>query len=112
MSPVGIMTEAALSVAANAVSANIFDGDLFEYVNGPALVRMRAAASAAGLLLTLILNGRTVCQDQEVSQANRWPVLPDDLVGEFPFEGGRIFATLRNRTAGALTINIVTEVIQ
>ncbi len=107
-----IMTDAALSVAANAVSANIYAGKLAEYVQGPAIVRIRAAAAAAGLLLTLLLNGRTVVQDQEFSQANRWPTLPDDLVGEFPFEGGRIFATVRNRTAGAVTFNQVTEIIQ
>ncbi len=109
---VQIMTDAALSVGANAVSANIYSGKLAEYVGGPAIVRVRIAAAAAGLLLTLLLNGKVVVQDQEVSQANRWPILPDDLVGEFPFEGGRLFATIRNRTAGAVTFNHVTEVMQ
>lgn len=107
-----IMTDAALSVAANAVSANIYAGKLAEYVAGPTMVRIRAAAAAAGLLITVLLNGENVIQDQEISQANRWPTLPDDLVGEFPMPvGGRLFATVRNRTAAAITFNQVTEVI-
>lgn len=109
---VQVMTDAALSVAANAVSANIYAGKMAEYVNGPAIVRIRAVISAAGLLFTLVMNGRTIVQDQEILGTGTVPLLPDHLIGEFPFEGGRLFATVRNRTAGALTISQVTEVIQ
>ncbi len=112
MATTGVMSDPALSVAANAVSANIYAGKLHEYVNGPAVIRVRASAAAVGLQMTLLLNGRTVIQDQAISQSNRWPVMPDDLVGEFAFPGGRIFATMRNTTAAAITFNQVTEILQ
>lgn len=109
---VQVMTDPALSVAANSVSANVTAGKLAEYIRGAAVVRIRAAASAVGLQVTVLLNGRVMVQDQAISQANRWPVLPDDLVGEFPFEGGRIFITYRNTTGAAITVNDVIEVLQ
>lgn len=106
-----VMTDAALSVAANAVSANIYAGKLGEWVERPSIVRVRAAAAAVGLLFTILAAGVVKVQDQEFSNANRWPLLPDDLLVEFPFRGGRLFATVRNRTAGAVTFNQVTEII-
>jgi hypothetical protein len=106
----GVMTDAALSVAANAVSANIYAGKLYEFV-GPCTVRVRISGSATGLQATLLANGVAVVQDQAISQSNRWPVLPDDMIIQFPFDGGRLIMTLRNTTAGALTFNHVTEII-
>ncbi len=108
--PYGIMTDSALSVAANGTSANIYAGKLYEF-SGPTFVRVRISAAAAGLNATLLANGVAVVPDQAVSQSNRWPILPDDLLIQFPFGGGRLVLTLRNTTAAAITFNHVTELI-
>ncbi len=108
--PYGIMSDAALSVAANATSANLYAGKLYEFT-GPTLVRIRMSAAAAGLQATILANGVAVVPDQAISQSNRWPILPDDLLVQFPFQGGRLIATVRNTTAAAITFNHVTEVI-
>jgi hypothetical protein len=106
----GFMSDSALSVAANGVSANLYAGKLYEFV-GPCTVRVRISAAAAGLQATLLANGVAVVPDQAVSSSNRWPVLPDDMVVQFPFDGGRLIMTIRNTTAGAITFNHVTEII-
>lgn len=108
----GIMTDSALSVAANAVSANIYAGKLYEFLTRPSIIRIRASASAVGLNFTLLVGGVAYMNDQAISQSNRWPVLPDDLVGQFPgAAGARLIGTYRNTTGGALTVNDYTEII-
>ena|SRR5437899_6516156 len=107
-----IMSDAALAVAANAVSANIYAGKQAEFITRPSVVRVRAAASAAGLNMSLLGGGIQVVNDQPISQANRWPVLPDDIVTQFALTGpnDRLLGTFRNTTGGALTVNHVTEI--
>jgi hypothetical protein len=106
----GFMSDSALSVGANAVSANVYAGKLYEFT-GPTFVRVRCSAAAVGLNATLLAAGIAVVPDQAVSQSNRWPVLPDDILTQFPFAGGRLILTFRNTTVGAITINHVTDLI-
>jgi hypothetical protein len=108
----GVMTDAALSVAANAVSANVYAGKLYEFPPRPSIVRVRISAAAVGLNATLLIGGVSIVNDQAISQSNRWPILPDDLVIQVPVRAGaRLVLTLRNTTAGAITFNHVTEVL-
>jgi hypothetical protein len=108
----GIMTDSAVSVAANAVSANLYAGKLYEFPPRPSILRVRLSASAAGMNATLIVGGVSIVNDQAISQSNRWPVLPDDLVIQIGVrQGSRLILTLRNTTGGALTTNHVSEVI-
>lgn len=106
----GVMTDSALSVAANATSANLYAGKIYEF-SGRSVIRVRMSAAAAGLQATLLANGFAVVPDQAISQSNRWPILPDDLLVQFRFAGGRLFLTVRNTTAAAITFNHVTELI-
>lgn len=107
-----IMSDAALSVAANGVSANVYQGKVCEFVNRPSIVRVRVSGSAAGLNATLVIGGRVVVNDQPINSANRWPILPDDLLTEHgALAGSRLILTFRNTTGGPLTVNHMTEVI-
>lgn len=107
-----IMSDSALSVAANSVSTNVYAGKVAEIVMRPSLLRVRVSASAAGLNATLIVGGRVVVNDQAINSANRWPILPDDLLTEHGVApGSRLILTFRNTTGGALTVNHVSEVI-
>lgn len=99
------------SVAANTTVDNVMSGKLHEFLPVPSVVRLSCVASAAGIRATLIIGGEVVVDSQEVSGANRYPILPDDIVGEGAgFRGDRVVLRLQNTTAGALTVNSVVDV--
>jgi hypothetical protein len=104
------MTGQAVSVAANAVSANQLAGQLYEFLDRPAGVLLCACSSAVGINATLIIGGVAVLNDQPISQANRFPIIPDDIVTEEGPVTGRMILTFRNTTAGALTVNFSLDV--
>jgi hypothetical protein len=107
-----IMSDSALSVAANATSANIYAGKIAEFPALPSLIRIRISAAAAGLNATLLIGGKSQVNDQPISSSNRWPILPDDLLLQTNAPAGaRLILTIRNTTGGAVTFNHVTEVI-
>lgn len=96
----------ALSVAANATTANLLAGLSYEFLPSPAHIIVGAAAAAAGLNLTLLVgNGITVVDDQAISQANRFPVLPDDIMFEDDVPAGRMLARVRNTTGAAVVLS-------
>jgi len=101
----------ALSVAANATSANIMAGNLYEILQRPSIVEFGMVSSAQGILATVMLGSQVLMQDQEISGANRFPIIPDDwLLKGVGRAGDKIYITLRNRTAGPLTINVILNI--
>ncbi len=109
---VGVMSDPALSVPANSVSANIYAGKPFEFISPGTVLRVRMSAAAVGLQSTILAGGAYLMLDQAISQSNRWPVLPDDMTLQTDVPGGgRLIHTVRNTTVGAITFNHVTEVI-
>lgn len=111
------LTDAARSVAANAKSANVLADKAGRILTVPSAVRVYAAASAAGMRMSILVSSpggvETVLDDQEISRANRFPIIPDDLVHEFGAGAGsydELMIFLRNTTAGALTADIVVDI--
>jgi len=95
------MSGSQLSVGANAVSANVLAGLLHEFLDRPALITLAAAAAAVGIRTTLLIGGFSMVQDQDISLANRFPILPDDVVTQE--QGiGRMILTFRNTTGAAI----------
>lgn len=93
-----------LSVAANAVSANVLAGQQFEFMPGNAQVTLSVAGSATGLRVSLLAGGVTLINDAAINTANRFPLIPDDVIAQEMIPGGsRLLLTFRNSTAGALT---------
>lgn len=98
------MAENNLSVLANAVSTNRLAGLLHEFLDRPANVLLAAACAAVGLNCSLLIGGVAVVNDQAVSQANRFPTIPDDVVTEE--QGiGRMVLTFRNTTGVAIIVH-------
>jgi len=100
------------SIAANSRSANVLAGEQFEFLPKPSLVRMRAAAAAAGIKCDLQIGSQTVISNGVVPGTNRFPVVPDDSLVEF--SGGRserLFLTYTNTTGGALVVQTVIEIL-
>lgn len=92
------------SVAANTTIANVLTGKSQEFVPEPSIVRLFMTGSAVGLFVTFLCGTEVVVEDQEVSSANRFPLVPDDYVAECgAIRGDRIVIKVRNSTAGAIT---------
>lgn len=92
------------SVAANTTTANVLAGKAMEFVQEPSVVTVGIAASAVGLMATVVVGSEVVVDDQEVSSINRMPQFPEDVLAEGgAFASDRITVRLRNSTGGAIT---------
>jgi hypothetical protein len=86
-------------------------GSLYEVLARPSIVEFGMTASAVGILATILLGGETLMQDQEISGANRYPIVPDDWILKAAGRAGaKIYITYRNRTVGALTVTQVLNI--
>lgn len=93
------------SVAANGVSGNVLAGSIVELINRPSQVRFYVVGAATGLKATINSGAETLMEESDVSQANRFPIDPDDLVvRDVAMPGDRLGLNLRNTTAGALNV--------
>lgn len=98
------------TLAANAVSANVASGKLYEAVPENSAVRLYATSSVADSRVSLSVGGQQVINDELLSGANRFPVIPDDLVTEVGgFAGEKIFLTFRAVTAASIKWLIALE---
>lgn len=99
------------SVAANAKVDNILTGKIEELVTTPSLISVAAIASAVAMRMTIVAAGVVLMDDQELSGANRFPNLPDDVIAQFALTGptDRVVISLRNTTAGAITVNTAVD---
>jgi hypothetical protein len=100
-----------VAVAAGAVVPNVLAGQLEEFVRRPSAVRFMACGSAVGFTGTAIIGNSIIVQDQLVSFANRYPVVPDDTLAEHGAKPGtRLIMTFRNTSVGVLTITWVVDI--
>lgn len=91
-----------VSVAANAVSANVLSGQLYEFVEAGTPVTVSVTGSVTGLRTSFIC-GVPLINDQAINLQNRFPLVPDDIIHSGLVPGGRMVLTFRNTTAGAIT---------
>lgn len=104
------MQEGNLSVAANSTSTNRCAGLTHEFLDRPAALIVAAAAAAVGLNLSFLVAGVALVDDQSVSQANRFPLVPDDIVASEEVDGGRLILRFRNTTGGAIIVHWMIDV--
>lgn len=103
------MSESQLSVGANSVSTNRVAGLLYEILDRPATVLLSAASAATGINCTFLIGGVSVVNDQAISRANRFPIIPDDVVTEE--QGmGRLVLLFRNTTGAAIVVDWAIDV--
>jgi hypothetical protein len=99
------------SVGANATVDNVLAGKIYEFAPQNSIVALAATASAVGMRVSLLIGNEVQVDDQEISSANRFPILPDDFVVRGgALRGDRLVLRLRNSTAGALTVNTALDV--
>lgn len=97
------MMQDSISVGANSLSANVLAGKLFEFVPAGANITLSATGSATGLRISFVASLVQLLNDEAMSTANRFPLIPDDIVLNQRVGAGRLLLTFRNTTAGALT---------
>lgn len=104
------MTVKDLSVAANAVSANVVSGQLYEFLSRRTKLVIAAAGSAVGLNMSVSVGGIILMNDQPISDINRFPQIPEDISLVEIAGPGRMIITFRNTTGGALTVEAVIDI--
>lgn len=93
------------SVAANASSGNVLAGDIIEFPERPSRIKIFAAAAAVGLVATARTGSRTMMPESAVSQANRFPLDPDDrMVQDVALPPQRLQLEFRNTTGAAIIV--------
>lgn len=92
-----------ISVPANAVSANVLAGQLYEFLEAGTFVTLSVIAGATGIRTTYIC-GVPLINDQAIRfrAAADFPLIPDDVLLNNAVPGGRQVLTFRNTTAGAI----------
>jgi hypothetical protein len=104
------MQESNLSVAANGTTTNRLAGLTHEFLDRAAAIVFAAAAAAVGLNCSLLVAGTALVDDQSISQANRFPILPDDTVASEALSGGRMLLRFRNTTGAAIIVHWLIDV--
>lgn len=100
------MNIAGQAIAANTTTANLLAGMSYEFLPQPAHLVLAAVAAAAGIQSTfLVANGITVVDDQPISTANRFPILPDDVLFEDDVPAGRLLLRFRNTTGAPVNLS-------
>jgi hypothetical protein len=92
-----------VSVPANAVSANVLSGQLYEFVPPGINVTVSCTGAVTGLRATFIC-GVPLINDQAIGLQNRFPLIPDDIIQNGPVPGGRMVLSFRNTTGAAIIV--------
>lgn len=100
------MNIALTAIPANATTLNLLAGLSYEFLGQAAHIVLAACASATGINCTfLVANGITVVDDQPISTANRFPIIPDDILFEDDVPPGRLLLRFRNTTGAAVNLS-------
>jgi len=104
-----------VSVAANAVSANVLAGSPFEFVAQPSLIKLattQAGAAASDITGVFQVGGESLLQSGNVSDRSAFPTFRDDLLVETGGQSGeRLFLTFANTTGGALVVSFLLDIM-
>jgi len=102
-----INTQTALSVTANAKTADLVSGQ-YEFV-GKGKFTIAALGSATGMNVELRVGGITIIADQPIPWTGTAGTLSiaDNVMASQTLNGGRVELFLRNTTGGTLTTDLI-----
>lgn len=92
-------------VALNSTTGNLLAGDINEFLGLAAVVSLFVTSDLVGIRAQLLIGADVTIDDQPVSNANRFPITPDDFLsrgGGLP--GDRLTLRFRNTTGVALVV--------
>jgi hypothetical protein len=91
-------------VLANTTSVNLLTGDINEFLGRNSVISLFCTGSAIGLRAQLLIGKDVAIDDQAISDANRFPITPDDFLARGGgFQGDRLTLKFHNITGGDLT---------
>jgi len=77
-------------ILADTTSVNLLTGDINEFLGRASVVSLFCTGSAVGLRAQLLIGKDVVIDDQPISDANRFPITPDDFLSRGGgFQGDR-----------------------
>lgn len=98
------------NLAANSKSANILAGNINEFTQRVAAVKVYTIASASGVRMTILADKDVVMDDQEIPAIGTSLVVPDNIIAQFAVGGGTRLAIFLRETAGVATTDVLTRV--
>ena len=102
------------ALTANQVTTNLVTGVAeVEWTRYPGILRLSGSESltTGGALVTLNVGGRLILDEVPLGGANRSPVLPDDIIGQWPVRGGQqVILKIRESLGGTPTYFIQADI--
>ncbi len=100
------------SIAANATVENLIAGSQFEFSPFNATVEFAVVAAAVGVVADISTGADVIAESMSVSNANRFPILPDDFIAiDITRTGERIKLRVRNTTGAAIVVNFCVRIM-
>jgi len=97
-----------ISIAANALVANIISGQMVEFLPTDSYVQIALNQAVTGLIATVKADQDLILEDTGSSNLlvkTTSPIFPDDFFLEFAVSGGsRLLISARNTTAAAINL--------
>ncbi len=94
------------NLTASTKTANIFAGDVNEFIPYPAVVRVTAVASAIGIKLSAFADSDLLVDDKEIPFIGTSLIDKDHVVDEFTVDAGTRLAIFLRETAAAGTTDV------
>lgn len=93
------------SVGANATVDNVLTGKEYEFLPFDAAVEIGVVAAATGMQMTVVSGTDVLTRNAPISEANRFPVYPDDFtLSDVAGRSERIIVSLLNTTGAAIIV--------
>jgi hypothetical protein len=89
--------------AASTKTANLFAGDVNEFVPYPANVRVTAVSSAIGIKLSVFADSDLLVDDKEICFIGTSLIDKDHVIDEFQVDAGTRLAVFARETAASAT---------
>jgi hypothetical protein len=101
---------ATAAMTANQQTVNLLADQLGEWVQRPSRVSLAVTGSTTGIRATFIVGGVSVLDDVLVGNQNRFPIFPDDIIGQWMVGGGaQLFLSFREAAGGTPTYYYIVD---
>jgi len=102
-----------VSALANAVTANVFAGNPFEFIAAPSIINLAVtqAGATGAITANFQLGGEALMNGGNISSRAAFPTFRDDMIamaGGSP--GERLFLTFTNTTGAAVNVDFIAEI--
>jgi len=98
------------NLTASTKTANIFSGDVNEFIPYDAEVAIRAVSSAIGIKMSVFADSDLIVDDKEIPYIGTSLIDKDHVVDTFVVEAGTRLAVFLRETAAAGTTDVYTSI--